>query len=578
MPSLISNSKFVTILSLSLLLTACQTFKNNNNDVDNTLDDTNTELELIKEKHITSKHLLTDIAALSADQFGGRAPFSEGEKLTLDYIEQNFIANGLAPMFGDSYRQAVPMVAITANPETVRIVVEHNKIRSDLKYGSEIMIGSSQTVDRIDVLSSQIVFAGYGIVAPEYGWDDYKDLDVKGKTVMVLINDPGFVLQDPAFFKGKAMTYYGRWTYKYEEAAKQGASGVIIVHETAAASYPWKVVESSWSGPQFYLDTSNGNMDRLPFEAWLTYPVAEQLLAASGEQLESLKSKALSTTFQPVPLSANISVHLDNTLEKSQSFNIGGVLPGSQADDELFLYMGHWDHLGTDLSTEHGADNIYNGAVDNATGVAGVLAMADTFSQLPKAPSRSIGFLAVTAEESGLLGSAHYTAHPAFPMEKTVAGINMDALNVYGQTTDIVVVGYGSSSLEKLLKKYASTQQREMVPELYPEKGSFYRSDHFNFAKRGVPVLYAKGGVKHRNKGEQYMLDMNAEYSSNRYHAPADEINQHWDLSGLSEDLKLFFDIGYQVGSSQTWPYWYEGNEFKSIRDASLGTTSAESK
>ncbi|MBE9548909.1 MAG: M28 family peptidase [Proteobacteria bacterium] len=571
MPTQLSKLKLFSLLCLGLFyLSACTSGSEDTGAAGAAAESNDLVVQGIADTYITHGHLLANIEILASDRFGGRAPFSEGEKLTLDYIEQKFIANGLQPMFGDSYRQAVPMVAITLDPETIRVAISQDNQRRELKYGPEIMLGTSQVVDRIDVLDSQVVFVGYGIVAPEYEWDDYKGLDVEGKIVMILINDPGFVKQDPDFFNGKAMTYYGRWTYKYEEAARQGASGVVIVHETAPAAYPWKVVESSWSGPQFFLDSANGNMDRLPFEAWVTYQIADQWVTASGMSLENLKREALSTNFEPIPLDVKLSVHLENSLEKSQSYNIGAVLPGSHNPDELFFYMGHWDHLGTDKMTEHGIDNIYNGAVDNASGIAGVLAMANTFSRLPEAPLRSIGFLAVTAEESGLLGSAYYTAHPAFPMAKTIGGINMDAMNVYGQTDDIIVVGYGSSSLEDILKENVLDQDRQVEAEPFPEKGGFYRSDHFNFAKRGVPVLYAKGGVKHHDKGEQYMLDLYADYTSNRYHAPADEITESWDLSGLSDDLKLFFNIGYQLGNSSNWPYWYAGNEFKAIRDASL--------
>jgi len=563
--------KLIALLSISLLwLSACQTTPVSTAATETETTKSSVTAQQLADKYITPEHLMADIKILSSDRFGGRAPSSEGEKLTVDYIEQKFIANGLKPMFGDSYRQTVPLVAITLDPATVKATITQDNQRRDLKYGPEIMLGTSRVVQSIDVEESQVIFAGYGIVAPEYEWDDYKNLDVKGKIVMVLVNDPGFVEQDPEFFKGKAMTYYGRWTYKYEEAARQGASGVVIVHETEPASYPWKVVASSGSGPRFVLDSIDGNIDSLPFEAWVPYEIADQWVTASGMNLENLKLEALSANFEAIPLDIHLTVHLDNTLEKSQSYNVGAVLPGSQSPGELFFYMGHWDHLGIDASGEHDADNIYNGAVDNASGIAGILALANTFSRLPQAPARSIGFLAVAAEESGLLGSAYYTANPAYPMNKTIGGINMDSMNVYGSTEDIVVVGYGSSSLEENLKGNATLQQRVVEAEPYPEKGYFYRSDHFNFAKRGVPVLYAKGGVKHKTEGEQYMRDLYADYTSNRYHAPSDEITESWDLNGLADDLKLFFNIGLQLGNSSTWPSWYEGNEFKAIRDASM--------
>ncbi len=554
-------SRLVTIIILALAINACQHQPKTESVA---------EQILPSNQFITVEKMMADIEVLSSDHFAGRAPGTAGGRLTMDFIEKKYRDAGLQPMFGDSYRQKVSMVSITAKPETIKISIRQGKNRKQLKYGPEIMLGTSQVVDSVSVMSSQVIFAGYGIVAPEYEWDDYKGLDVKGKTVMVLVNDPGFATQDPNLFNGNAMTYYGRWTYKYEEAARQGATGMIIVHETAPAAYPWKVVESSWSGPQLVLDSDNGNMDKLVFESWVTNDIATEMINSSGFNFEELKLEALSNDFEAIPLKWNISVHLQNSLKKSSSYNIGGIIPGSTKADELFFYMGHWDHLGTDATVTDGSDNIYNGAVDNASGIAALIALANTFAQSDQAPARSIGFLAVTAEESGLLGSGFYGANPAFPLNKTVGGINMDALSVYGPSDDVVVVGYGSSSLEDQLKIAAKSQNRMVEPEPTPEKGFFYRSDHFNFAKRGVPVLYAKGGVKHREKGEQWMRDINAYHIANRYHAPGDEINDDWDLRGMVEDVELFFKIGEHFANSSETPYWYEGNEFKAIRDASL--------
>ncbi len=558
-------ARLLTIVVLALLLNACQ-HQPITEPVEKQIQAANSAVD----QTITVDKMMADIEVLSSDQFAGRAPGTAGGKLTMDFIEKKYRDAGLQPMFGDSFRQKVSMVSITAKPETIRISISQDQNRKKLKYGPEIMLGTSQVVDSVSVLSSQVIFVGYGIIAPEYEWDDYKGIDVKGKTVMVLINDPGFATQDPNLFNGNAMTYYGRWSYKFEEAARQGATGIIIIHETAPAAYPWKVVESSGSGPQLVLDSANGNMDRLVFESWVTRDIAAEMINSSGQNFEELKLEALSNDFEAIPLSWNISVHLQNSLKKSISYNIGGIVPGRTKADELFFYMGHWDHLGTDASITDGSDNIYNGAVDNASGIAALIALANTFGQLAEAPARSVGFLAVTAEESGLLGSGFYAANPAFALNKTVGGINMDALSVYGPTEDVVVVGYGSSSLEEQLKIAAQSQNRLVEPEPTPEKGFFYRSDHFNFAKRGVPVLYAKGGVKHREKGEQWMRDINAYHIANRYHAPGDEINEDWDLRGMVEDVKLFFNIGEHFANSSETPYWYEGNEFKAIRDASL--------
>lgn len=558
-------ARLLTIVVLALLLNACQ-----HQPITEPVAKQIQSASSAVDQTITVDKMMADIEVLSSDHFAGRAPGTAGGKLTMDFIEKKYRDAGLQPMFGDSFRQEVSMVSITAKPETIRISIRQDQNRKKLKYGPEIMLGTSQVVDSVSVLSSEVIFVGYGIVAPEYEWDDYKGINVKGKTVMVLINDPGFATQDPSLFNGNAMTYYGRWSYKFEEAARQGATGIIIIHETAPAAYPWKVIESSGSGPQLVLDSANGNMDRLVFESWVTRDIAAEMINSSGQNFEELKLEALSNDFEAIPLNWNISVHLQNSLKKSISYNIGGIVPGRTKADELFFYMGHWDHLGTDASITDGSDNIYNGAVDNASGIAALIALANTFGQLTEAPARSVGFLAVTAEESGLLGSGFYAANPAFALNKTVGGINMDALSVYGPTDDIVVIGYGSSSLEDQLKIAAKSQNRVVEQEPTPEKGFFYRSDHFNFAKRGVPVLYAKGGVKHREKGEQWMRDIKAYHIANRYHAPSDEINEDWDLRGMAEDVKLFFNIGEHFANSSETPYWYEGNEFKSIRDASL--------
>jgi Zn-dependent M28 family amino/carboxypeptidase len=515
--------------------------------------------------------LLERISTLASDEFGGRAPMSEGERLTLNYLETQFREMGLKPMFGDSYRQPVPLVSIEADPAMALSISDQEGNVHSYSYETEVMLGSPQFAEEVTLARSELVWVGYGIVAPEYNWDDYKGIDVKGKTVVMLVNDPGFTTQNPELFNGKAMTYYGRWTYKYEEAARQGAAGALIIHQTAPAAYGWNVVVDSWNGPQFHLATGNDNMDRLRVEGWLQYEIAEELFSLAGLSLEGLSEDAAKGSVQPQSTGLMASVNIRNTIERAESFNVGAVLPGSERPDELFIYMAHWDHLGTNAHEEgEEGDFIFNGAEDNASGTSGMLEIAQAFASLPERPKRSVGFIAVTAEESGLLGSKAYTVKPAFPMNKTVGGINMDRLNFRGKVNDVVVMGFGGSEMETILAEEARPYGRTLTPEPTPEKGFYYRSDHFNFAKRGVPILYARGGTADRTHGADYIAKRNEEYVKNRYHSPADEISEDWDVEAAIEDLVLFYKIGKRVANSDEWPHWYEGNEFRAIREASL--------
>ncbi len=519
---------------------------------------------------IDADQLLATISELASDEFGGREPMSEGEKLTLDLLESRFRAMGLQPLFDGEYLQAVDLVSITADPASARMSFQMQGRDRLVTYASEMVISTRRVLDESKVEGSEVVFVGYGIVAPEYGWNDYANVDVKGKTVLILVNDPGFATQNPALFKGNAMTYYGRWTYKYEEAARQGASAALIIHDTAPAAYGWDVVRNSGTGPRFHMNNQNNNMDRVPLESWIQRGVAEELLAADGLELDQLMQQAQTAEFKAVELSSTMDASVQNKTFKAQSYNVGALLPGSSQPDEAFIYIAHWDHIGTNSDAEEGEDAIYNGAVDNASGIAALLALADAFSQMPQAPARSIAFLAVTAEESGLLGSAWYAENPAIPLNHTVAGINMDALNVYGPTKDIVVVGYGSSELEDILIQKAGGQDRYVKPEEHPERGGYYRSDHFNFAKQGVPMLYAKSGSEHVEKGSEYLLEKGDYYLKNRYHSPLDEVGDDWDLRGLVDDTLLYFAIGEEIANSADWPEWYEGNEFRAIREQSM--------
>lgn len=519
---------------------------------------------------IDLERMMESIVELSSDAYGGREPMSEGERLTLEFLETRFQAMGLEPLFGDSFRQPVELVSIEADPKTIQMTFHMDGKDRFVKYEDEMVAGTRRVVPESRVETSDIVFVGYGIVAPEFGWDDYADVDVRGKTVLILVNDPGFATRDPSLFKGKAMTYYGRWTYKYEEAARQGAAAAIIIHDTAPAAYGWEVVRNSWTGPQFHLHRDNDNMDRAAIESWIQKPVAEELIEASGLNLAELQQAALSPEFKAIELGSTMDASVENQIIRKQSYNIGAVLPGSERPEELFVYTAHWDHLGTDLSVPEGTDGIYNGAMDNASGVAGLMELAWSYSALPRAPARSVAFLAVTAEESGLLGSAYYASNPAVPMNQTVGGINMDSLMIYGPTNDVVVVGYGSSELEDILILEAGKQDRIVKPEEHPERGGYYRSDHFNFARKGVPMLYAKAGSDHMELGPEYIKEKGAYFLKNRYHTALDEIGDDWDLRGAGQDLEMYFGIGLEVADGEQWPEWYEGNEFRAVREQSL--------
>jgi Zn-dependent M28 family amino/carboxypeptidase len=518
----------------------------------------------------SAERMMANIRELSSDEYGGREPMSEGERMSLEFIEQRFREMGLQPLFGDSFRQAVELVSIEADPDTAQMTFHMDGKDRLVKHADEMVAGTMRVVPESRVESSEVVFVGYGIVAPEYGWNDYADVDVAGKTVLILVNDPGFATQDPSLFKGNAMTYYGRWTYKYEEAARQGAAAALVIHDTAPAAYGWDVVRNSGTGPQFHLHRENDNMDRLPIESWIQKNIAEELVEAAGLDLVALEQQALSQEFKAIELGSTMDASVQNHIIRNQSYNVGAILPGSKRPDEVFIYTAHWDHIGTDPAVAEGEDGIYNGAKDNASGIAALLELAYSYAALPRAPERSVAFLAVTAEESGLLGSAHYSNNPAIPLNKTVGGINMDSMQVYGPTNDVVVAGYGSSELEDILIQKAGPENRIIKPEPFPERGYYYRSDHFNFAKKGVPMLYTKEGLDHTEQGPDYIKAKLDEYLKLRYHTALDEVQEDWDLRGLVRDIKLFFDIGLEVADSDIWPEWYEGSEFRSIREHSL--------
>ncbi|QBL09750.1 M20/M25/M40 family metallo-hydrolase [Rheinheimera sp. D18] len=506
---------------------------------------------------------------IASDEMLGRAPATKGEEVTVSYLEQQFARIGLTPYSGDSYRQPVPVVQIDPVKVSALTLTDSSGKTRSLGYKTDMMAWSTRMVPQVDVANSDVVFVGYGIVAPEYNWNDYAGLDVKGKTVVILVNDPGYATQDDALFTGNAMTYYGRWTYKYEEAARQGAAMALIVHETDAASYGWNVVAGT-SPIRFELANDNKNMDRSEVYGWLSLDAAEQLFAANNTSLEQLRQQALKRDFKPVPLNAKAAVSISNNLRELTSSNVIGYIKGTEQPDEAIIYMAHWDHFGLDFSRPD--DKIFNGAQDNAGGVAALLALAEKFKAGPP-PKRSVAFVAVTAEERGLLGSAWYADNPLFPVNKTVAGINMDVLNVYGPMRDVLVFGYGSSELEPILAKYAKQQNRYIAPEPTPQDGFYYRSDHFNLAKKGVPMLYARGGVDSFVNGKDWGLEQRRIYVRDYYHKVTDEFDPNWDLRGSQQDLYLFFQVGTELANSSSWPNWHQGKEFRTIRDHSLRAT-----
>ena len=501
------------------------------------------------------------IAALAADEMEGRWPGSRGEALTLDYLRTGFSAAGAEPGNGDSFLQSVPLVSWTLDPAPA-ITVRGGEFAAELVYREEMVAVTRRLVDEVFVKDSPVVFAGYGVVAPEYGWNDYEGLDACGKTVVVLVNDPGFASGDPELFNGRAMTYYGRWTYKYEEAARQGAEAVLIVHETEPASYGWAVIGRG-KGEHFGMETPDGNRSRAAVEGWISAEAAEQLFAAAGEDFATLKAEALKPGFTARLLGdLKADMQVRNTIHRIASNNVVARVPGAERPDEYVIFTAHWDHLGRE------GDEIYNGAVDNASGTAALLLLAEAYAQQEPPPARSVMFVAVTAEEQGLLGSAYYAANPLVPLAQTVAVINVDGLNYIGPTRDISVVGYGASELDAFVDSAAAAHGRNVVPDQRPEAGVYYRSDHFNFAKQGVPALYPKMGMDLVDGGAERGRALAKIYNTERYHKTTDEYSPDQDWSGGVEDLALYFDIGLRIANSDEWPNWVEGNEFRAVRDA----------
>ncbi|HSL22035.1 MAG TPA: M28 family metallopeptidase [Vicinamibacterales bacterium] len=521
---------------------------------------------------IDGARILNHIKVLASDEFQGRKPGTEGEEKTIAYLESEFKKLGLKPGNTDgTFVQKVPMVGIT--PEATPLVFKKGDRTLELKYRDEYVAWSKRVTERVGIDNSDVVFVGYGVQAPEFKWDDFKGVDVKGKTIVVLINDPpvtgaGGEL-DPKTFGGKAMTYYGRWTYKFEKGAELGAAGVLVVHETGPAGYGFNVVQGN-VGEKLDLVTPDRNMGRAAIEGWMTLDKARELFTLAGQDFDALRKAAVTREFKPVPLGVTASVRLTNTLRTMDSRNVVAKLEGSDPalKDEYVVYTSHWDHFG--IGAPEGNDRIYNGAADNASGVAVTLEIARAFTEAKPAPKRSILFLIVTAEEQGLLGSEYYAVSPIYPLEKTVAAINIDGVNTWGRTKDVVLIGMGASDLDDYTVAAAKEQGRTVVPDAEPEKGFYYRSDHFNFAKRGVPALDPSEGTQFIGKPADFGMKMRERFTAEDYHQPSDEIKPDWDLSGAVEDGKLFYVVGYSVANAAKMPEWKPGNEFKAIRDKML--------
>ena len=510
--------------------------------------------------------LTRHIIVLSSDSFQGRRPFTEGEIRTVNYLKQSFAGMGIEPGNGNSYFQEVPMVEITSDCDPT-MEVQSPRGKFLLKKMDDYVIRTENTDPVISLSSDEVVFAGFGIVAPEYNWNEYAGGDVKGKVVLVMVNDPGYGSGDSTLFKGNTMTYYGRWTYKFEEAARQGAKACLVIHNTKAASYPFSVVQNGFGGVHLILDTRNDKSEyRCPIEGWITEDVAKKLfMAATGDT--SLLLTAHHKGFRAIPLNLKVKTSMRVTSVYNKSKNVIAKITGNRRPDEYIIYTAHWDHFGIGKPDETG-DSIYNGAVDNASGTAAMLEIARAFKSLKNKPERTIIFLSVTGEEQGLLGSDYYVHHPIYPVKNTVANINMDGFKVNGKTKDVVIDGAGQSDLEDYLKKEAEGQGRYIAPETHPEAGYYFRSDHFNFAKVGIPALNVGGGIDLVEGGKETGIKLADEYNEKYYHHPSDEFDPvRWKLDGTMEDIQLFFLLGKRLAFETTWPKWKQGSEFKAIRE-----------
>lgn len=520
----------------------------------------------VKPYQIPKEDVEPHIIQLASDDFMGRLPFTEGETKTVQYLAQAYQTLGIEPGNGESYFQDVPLVSILSQPApSMTFKSKDNAI--ELKGLEDYVIWTKRTDSLLTINDAELVFAGYGIVAPEYGWNDYKNIDVKGKIVVLIVNDPGYGTEDVSFFRGNTMTYYGRWTYKMEEAAKQGALGTLIIHNTGPAGYGFNVIQNNWNTSRLSLDIRNNPIYQSMFEGWITQPVASQLFTLAGLNETELLEKAKKSDFQAIPMNLTASTTMKVEAKYDVSKNVIAKITGSKYPDEYIIYTAHWDHLGIGAPDEKG-DSIYNGAWDNASGTAALLGMAKAFKEDAK-PERSVVFLTVTAEEQGLLGSAYYSQNPVYPKEKTVANINLDGMNPYGKMKDVALIGMGQSELEDILNVELEKVGRYSSPESTPSAGSYYRSDHFNFAKIGIPALYIGTGIDHVEKGKEYGKELESKYNTEIYHKPGDNYDPaKWDYDAMLGDVQVLYEVGKKLSNSTAWPGWKEGSEFKAVRDS----------
>ena len=562
--------RILVVAAAALALAGCDAAVLSGSDGnDDTLD-----IPEIADGDISEKTMVDVTRELSSDEFEGRMPGSEGEKKTVELLTQRFEAAGLQPGNDGKWTQDVPLVEITGSDFAPLSITGGKDGGMAFEYGKDWVGVSYRETPRTRINNSELVFVGYGINAPERGWNDYEGLDMKGKTAVILVNDPDFGAEDlEGPFNGKAMTYYGRWTYKFEEAARRGAAGALIIHETEPASYGWNVVESSWSGPQAYPQRGENAPALTEMNGWIQNDVAQKIFTAAGKNLAKLKEAARKKDFKAVPLDVQASTSFANETREYMSQNVIGILPGTKRPDEYVLYTAHWDHLGRCTPADDG-DDICNGAVDNATGTAALVALAEAQAKAGAA-DRSMVFLAVTAEEQGLLGSTYYAQNPVFPLDQTVGGVNMDAFLIAGPARDVTVVGPGKSQLDEFLAAALKADGRVATDNPTPEAGFYYRSDHFPFAKQGVPMLYLDGGEDLVDGGREAGEAVAKEYRDNRYHGPKDEFDENWDWSGVMADLQLYYRLGRMMAMSTSWPNWVEGDEFRGIRDESCAATNA---
>lgn len=538
---------YIIILISLLLITSC------------------TDNDLQKgEKSITAVDMTEIVKKLGSDEFMGRKPFTPGEKITIDYLAGELKRIGFEPAFNNSYFQPVPMVEISSEVKGSALVRTGNKTIS-LNFPDDIAVTSPQISENINIKSSELVFAGFGIVAPEYDRNDYAGIEIKGKTAVVLINDPGLYTGDSTYFKGREMTYYGRWTYKFEEAARQGARGILIIHETEGAGYQYTIPRKSAISPRLFMQTADSNKTLCSFTGWLSAESADLLLSNWGYKVAELRKAACKKDFKSFNLNSTISLSIQNKIRYNTSTNVAGMLKGNTRADECVVYTAHWDHFG--IGEKENGDSIYNGAVDNGTSMAWALEIGEAFSGLKKRPMRSVILLFPTAEEQGLLGSQYYTENPVFPMEKTIACFNNDLMLPIGRMKDVMITGYGQSYLDEMLIEGAIRQDRYVIRDPNSQTGMYFRSDHFPFARKGVPSAFARGNVDSREHGREWATKMEKDYIDNKYHRPADNYEpEKWDLNGIVEDAQLGFFIGYRLCSSDYFPIWKPGSEFRNIR------------